>query len=211
MVANVLWGWLEKWKKTNRQCKGKPVLAAYEWKDIASQVEKQPVKVCHVDAHVPKSWANEEHQNNEQTTLKALSGGTFKNWEVNLAKATWMVNTQGSIIRAGPTQSAHLHTVDGEKMAKKMWKETVNKRNYCKYFLFISLFIGATYMDVQQKQLLKGLPAFERDNSSSLSGIICMFAESPFDSCMKVVYEDVEKHKAEDGALWNPASVRSAV
>lgn len=34
-----------------------------------------------------------------------------------------------------------------------MWRETVNKRNSYKYFLFIST--GATYMDVQQKQLLK--------------------------------------------------------
>ncbi|RMC20413.1 hypothetical protein DUI87_01263 [Hirundo rustica rustica] len=31
-----------------------------------------------------------------KTTLKALAGGTFKNWEINLAKATWLVNTRGS-------------------------------------------------------------------------------------------------------------------
>ncbi|RMC20870.1 hypothetical protein DUI87_01723 [Hirundo rustica rustica] len=30
-----------------------------------------------------------------KTTLKALGGGTFKNWEVNLAKASWLVNTRG--------------------------------------------------------------------------------------------------------------------
>lgn len=34
-----------------------------------------------------------------------------------------------------------------------MWRETVNKRNHYKYFLFIS--IGAARVDVQQKQLLK--------------------------------------------------------
>ncbi|RMC20434.1 hypothetical protein DUI87_01284 [Hirundo rustica rustica] len=66
MVANALWGWLDRWKKANWQRRGKPIWAADEWKDIATRVEKLPVKVRHVDAHVPKSQANEEHQNNEQ-------------------------------------------------------------------------------------------------------------------------------------------------
>ncbi|RMC18195.1 hypothetical protein DUI87_05076 [Hirundo rustica rustica] len=65
MVASALWGWLEKWKKANWQRRGKPIWAADEWKNIATWVEKLPVKVRHVDAHVPKSRANEEHQNNE--------------------------------------------------------------------------------------------------------------------------------------------------
>ncbi|RMC22144.1 hypothetical protein DUI87_03017 [Hirundo rustica rustica] len=279
MVANALWSWLEKWKKANWQRRGKPIWAADEWKDIATRVEKLPVKVRHVDAHVPKSRANEEHRNNKQgrdatykwardrgvdltmdsisqvihdcetcaaikqakrvkplwyggrwskykygeawqidyitlpqtrqgkryvltmvaattgwletypvphatarntilglekqvlwrhgtperiesdngthfknslinnwarergikwvyhipyhapasgkieryngllkTTLKALGGGSFKNWEQHLAKATWLVNTRGSINRAGPAQSESLHTVDGENV-----------------------------------------------------------------------------------------------
>ncbi|TRZ08354.1 hypothetical protein HGM15179_018750, partial [Zosterops borbonicus] len=66
MVANALWGWLKKWKKAIWQHRGKTIWAAEEWKNIATQVEKLPVKVSHVDAHVPKSRANEEHQNNEQ-------------------------------------------------------------------------------------------------------------------------------------------------
>ncbi|RMC18270.1 hypothetical protein DUI87_04152 [Hirundo rustica rustica] len=66
MVASALWGWLDRWKKANWQRRGKPIWAADEWKDIATQVEKLPVKVHHVDAHVPKSRANEEHRNNEQ-------------------------------------------------------------------------------------------------------------------------------------------------
>ncbi|RMC01134.1 hypothetical protein DUI87_22400 [Hirundo rustica rustica] len=53
-------------KKANWQRRGKPIWAADEWKDIATRVEKLPVKVRHVDAHVPKSRANEEHRNNEQ-------------------------------------------------------------------------------------------------------------------------------------------------
>ncbi|RMC20297.1 hypothetical protein DUI87_01144 [Hirundo rustica rustica] len=71
MVANALWGWLEKWKKANWQRRGKPIWAVDEWKDIATRVEKLPVKVRHVDAHVPKSRANEEHRNNEQVDQAA--------------------------------------------------------------------------------------------------------------------------------------------
>ncbi|RMC13546.1 hypothetical protein DUI87_08622 [Hirundo rustica rustica] len=66
MAANALWGWLEKWKEASWQHRGKQIWAADEWKDIATRVEKLPVKVRHVDPHVPKSRANEEHQNNEQ-------------------------------------------------------------------------------------------------------------------------------------------------
>ncbi|RMB94973.1 hypothetical protein DUI87_28516 [Hirundo rustica rustica] len=66
MVANALWGWLKRWKEANWQRGGKPVWAAEEWKDIATRVGRLPVKVRHVDAHIPKSRANEEHQNNEQ-------------------------------------------------------------------------------------------------------------------------------------------------
>ncbi|RMC20576.1 hypothetical protein DUI87_01427 [Hirundo rustica rustica] len=71
MVANALWGWLDRWKKANWQPRGKPIWGADEWKDIATQVEKLPVKVRHVDAHVPKSQANEEHRNNEQVDQAA--------------------------------------------------------------------------------------------------------------------------------------------
>uniref|UniRef100_A0A8C0UPU2 Uncharacterized protein n=1 Tax=Cyanistes caeruleus TaxID=156563 RepID=A0A8C0UPU2_CYACU len=70
-VANALWGCLERWKKTNWQCKEKPIWAAGEWKDIATGVEKLPVEVRHVDVHVPKSRANEEHRNNEQVDQAA--------------------------------------------------------------------------------------------------------------------------------------------
>ncbi|RMC21220.1 hypothetical protein DUI87_02078 [Hirundo rustica rustica] len=71
MVANALWGWLDRWKKANWQRRGKPIWAADEWKDIASRVEKLPVKVRHVAAHVPKSRANEEHQNDKQVDQAA--------------------------------------------------------------------------------------------------------------------------------------------
>ncbi|RMC15407.1 hypothetical protein DUI87_07598 [Hirundo rustica rustica] len=66
MVANALWGWLNRWKKANWQRRGKPIWAAEIWQDIAARVEKLIMKVRHVDAHVSKSQANEEHHNNEQ-------------------------------------------------------------------------------------------------------------------------------------------------
>ncbi|RMC21144.1 hypothetical protein DUI87_02002 [Hirundo rustica rustica] len=66
MVANALWGWLKRWKEANWQRGGKPIWAAEEWKDIATRVGRLPVKVHHVDAHIPKSRANEEHRKNEQ-------------------------------------------------------------------------------------------------------------------------------------------------
>uniref|UniRef100_A0A8B9VM15 ribonuclease H n=1 Tax=Anas zonorhyncha TaxID=75864 RepID=A0A8B9VM15_9AVES len=66
MVANALWGWLQQWKQNNWQRRGKPIWAATLWQDIAARVENLAVKVRHVDAHMPKNRATEEHQNNEE-------------------------------------------------------------------------------------------------------------------------------------------------
>ncbi|GAB0207863.1 hypothetical protein GRJ2_003252000 [Grus japonensis] len=71
MVANALWGWLQQWKQSNWQRRGKPIWAAPLWQDIAARLEKLVVKVRHVDAHVPKSRATEEHQNNQQVDQAA--------------------------------------------------------------------------------------------------------------------------------------------
>lgn len=65
MVAYALWGWLERWIKANWQHRERPVWTADEWQDIAALVEKLPRKVCYVDAHVTRSWANKEKQNNK--------------------------------------------------------------------------------------------------------------------------------------------------
>ncbi|GAB0208817.1 mitochondrial enolase superfamily member 1 [Grus japonensis] len=51
MVANALWGWLQQWKRSNWQHRGKPIWAAPLRHDIAARLEKLVVKVCHVDAH----------------------------------------------------------------------------------------------------------------------------------------------------------------
>ncbi|RMC20649.1 hypothetical protein DUI87_01501 [Hirundo rustica rustica] len=72
--------------------------------------------IYHIPYHAPAAGKVERCNGLLKTTLKALSGGTFKNWELNLAKATWMVNTRGSISGAGPAQSEPLHTVDGDKV-----------------------------------------------------------------------------------------------
>ncbi|GAB0209796.1 hypothetical protein GRJ2_003445300 [Grus japonensis] len=66
MVRNALWGWLRQWKQSNWQRRDKPIWAAPLWQDIAAQLENPIVKVHHIDAHVPKSQATEEHQNNQQ-------------------------------------------------------------------------------------------------------------------------------------------------
>ncbi|GAB0208244.1 hypothetical protein GRJ2_003290100 [Grus japonensis] len=71
MVANALWGWLQQWKQSNWQCRGKSIWAAPLWQDIAARLEKLVVKVRHVDAHIPKSRATEEHQNNQQVDQAA--------------------------------------------------------------------------------------------------------------------------------------------
>uniref|UniRef100_A0A8B9FPQ9 ribonuclease H n=1 Tax=Amazona collaria TaxID=241587 RepID=A0A8B9FPQ9_9PSIT len=71
MVANALWGWLQQWKQSNWQRRGKPIWAAALWQDIAARVQNLVIKVRHVDAHVPKSRATEEHQNNQQVDKAA--------------------------------------------------------------------------------------------------------------------------------------------
>jgi len=61
MVANALWRWLQQWKQSSRQCGGKFFWVAELWQDIVAQAENLVVKVHHVDAHIPKSWATEEN------------------------------------------------------------------------------------------------------------------------------------------------------
>ncbi|PKU33638.1 hypothetical protein llap_16056 [Limosa lapponica baueri] len=71
MVPNALWGWLWQWKQSNWQHRGKPIWAAELWQDITARIENLVEKVHHVDAHVPKSRATEEHQNNQQVDRAA--------------------------------------------------------------------------------------------------------------------------------------------
>ncbi|RMC13315.1 hypothetical protein DUI87_10850 [Hirundo rustica rustica] len=73
-------------------------------------------RINHIPYHAPAAGKVELCNEQLKTTFKALGGGTFKNWEGNLAKPTWVVNTRGSINRAGPAQSEPLHTVDGNEV-----------------------------------------------------------------------------------------------
>uniref|UniRef100_A0A8C0ENN5 ribonuclease H n=1 Tax=Bubo bubo TaxID=30461 RepID=A0A8C0ENN5_BUBBB len=71
VMASALWMWLQQWKQNNWQRKGKPIWAAEVWQDIAARVENLVVKVRHVDAHIPKSRATDEHQHNQQADQAA--------------------------------------------------------------------------------------------------------------------------------------------
>ncbi|TRZ08624.1 hypothetical protein HGM15179_018485 [Zosterops borbonicus] len=70
-----------------------------EWKDIAARLEKLPVKIRHVDAHVPRSRANEEQQNNQQVDQAAKIGElkTDLDWEHKgeLFLAQWAHDASG--------------------------------------------------------------------------------------------------------------------
>ncbi|KAK4810881.1 hypothetical protein QYF61_013289 [Mycteria americana] len=109
-VVTALWGWLQwGWKQNNWQRRGKPIWAAALWQDIAARVENLVVKVRHVDAHVPKSQATEEHQNNQQVDQAAKM-------EVAQVDLDWqhkgMQHTDGLLIKGWTrplTPSHHIH------------------------------------------------------------------------------------------------------
>lgn len=83
--------------------------------------------VYHIPYHAPASGKIERYNGLLKTTLKALGGGTFKNWDSHLAKATWLVNTRGSTNRAGPAQSEILRTVEGDKVPVVHMKNMLGK------------------------------------------------------------------------------------
>ncbi|RMC19583.1 hypothetical protein DUI87_03141 [Hirundo rustica rustica] len=58
----------------------KPIWAAEFWQDITARVERLTVKVRHVDVHIPKSRANEEHRNNEQVDKAAKGRDATYQW-----------------------------------------------------------------------------------------------------------------------------------
>ncbi|GAB0210171.1 hypothetical protein GRJ2_003482900 [Grus japonensis] len=116
MVANALWGWLQQWKKTNWQRRGKPIWAAALWQDIAARVENMAVKVRHVDAHIPKSRATEEHQNNEQVdkAAKIEVAQVDLDWECKgeLFIGRWAHETSGHLGRDATYRWARDRGVD---------------------------------------------------------------------------------------------------
>ncbi|GAB0207391.1 hypothetical protein GRJ2_003204700 [Grus japonensis] len=93
MVANALWEWLQQWKKTNWQHRGKLIWAAALWQDITARLENIPVKVHHVD----------EYQNNEQAdkAAKIEVAQVDLDWEHKgeLFVAQWAHETLGHLGR----------------------------------------------------------------------------------------------------------------
>jgi len=69
------------------------------WQDIAAQLEQLVVKVHHMDAHVAKSQATEEHQNNHQVdqTAKIEVAQVDLDWQHKgeLFIARWAHDTSG--------------------------------------------------------------------------------------------------------------------
>ncbi|KAJ7425472.1 hypothetical protein BTVI_02794 [Pitangus sulphuratus] len=100
MIVNALWGWLDLWKKTNWKHRGKPIWAADLPQDIATQVEKLTVRVRHVDAHVPKNRANEEHHNNKQADRDAQV-------EVSQVDLDWQHKGELFLVRWAHDASGH--------------------------------------------------------------------------------------------------------
>uniref|UniRef100_A0A8B9ZLB8 Uncharacterized protein n=1 Tax=Anas platyrhynchos TaxID=8839 RepID=A0A8B9ZLB8_ANAPL len=116
MVANALWGWLQQWKESNWQCRGKPIWAATLWQDIAAWVENLDVKVRHVDAHMPKSRATVEHRNNKEVdrALKIEVAQVDLDWERKgeLFVARWAHETSGHLGRDATYRWARDRGVD---------------------------------------------------------------------------------------------------
>lgn len=59
-------GWLQQQKQNNWQRRGETIWAAALWKDTAAWVENMVVNVCHINDHLSKSYATEEHRNKQQ-------------------------------------------------------------------------------------------------------------------------------------------------
>ncbi|KAK4830577.1 LOW QUALITY PROTEIN: hypothetical protein QYF61_011755 [Mycteria americana] len=100
MVPNALWG-------------GKPIWAAALWQDIAAWVENLVVKVHHIDDHIPKSQATEEHQNNQQVD-QAAKIEVDLDWQHKgeLFIAQWAHDTSGHQGRDATYRWAHDQEVD---------------------------------------------------------------------------------------------------
>jgi len=72
--------------------------------------------VYHIPYHPPVSGKIEWYNGLLKSSLRAIGGGTFKNWDTQLAKANLLVNTRGSTNRAGTSQSKPQRPVEGDKV-----------------------------------------------------------------------------------------------
>lgn len=83
--------------------------------------------VYHIRYHAPISGKTEWYNTFLKTTLRAMRGTTFRNWDSNLGKATWLVNIKGSTNRTGPAQSELPHTVEWDKIPVVQMKNVLGK------------------------------------------------------------------------------------
>jgi len=72
--------------------------------------------VYHIPYHAPAFGKIERYNGLLKTTLRTRWGGTFKNWDTHLAKASSLVNTRRSTNWAGPAQSKPQLPVEGDKV-----------------------------------------------------------------------------------------------
>lgn len=75
-------GWLQWWKQSDWQHKGKAIWAATLWQDTAALMENLIMKVPYIEMDTPKNWATEEHQNNQKVHQAAKTEVTRvdQNW-----------------------------------------------------------------------------------------------------------------------------------
>jgi len=92
--------------------------------------------VYHIPYQAPASGKIERYNGLLKTTLRAMRGGTFKNWDTNLAKATWLVNTRGSTNWAGPAQLKPQCPVERDKVP------VVHMRNMLRKTVWVSPTLG---------------------------------------------------------------------
>ncbi|GAB0177969.1 hypothetical protein GRJ2_000262200 [Grus japonensis] len=107
----MLYLYTDSWMVANAQCRGKPIWAAPVWQDIAARLENLTVKVCHVDAHISKTWATEEHLNNQQVdqAAKIEVDQVDLDWQhkAELFIARWAHDTSGHQGRDATYRRAH--------------------------------------------------------------------------------------------------------
>jgi len=83
--------------------------------------------VYHIPYNAPASGKIKQCNELLKNILRAMWGGTLKNWDTHLAKATWLVNTRGSTNRAGRAQEKLPRTVEGDKVPVKHMKNMLGK------------------------------------------------------------------------------------
>jgi len=110
LVKQVLW-----WHGTPKRIESNRTHFRNSFTDTWAK-EQNTEWVYQIPYHAPASGKIEWYYRLLKTTLRAMGGGTFKNWDTHWAKATWLVNTRGSTNRAGPAQSKPQRPLEGDKV-----------------------------------------------------------------------------------------------